>query len=175
MSLKKGLKYVVFFCLVGLLAGGCGTFKGGKKKDPGLGSPDPLDGDYALDARFDEIGTRITGPAVEFGTVMFEYDSSRIDSSEVSKIERAAAYMQNNTAACLITEGHCDERGSREYNMSLGENRALAVRARLIQLGVKEKRIQTRSYGEERPVDPGHGEASWRQNRRVEFAVFSID
>ena len=72
----------------------------------------------------------------------------------------------------VTVSGHCDERGSREYNMALGENRALAVRAHLIRLGTDAARIQTRSYGEERPLDPGHSEAAWRRNRRGEFLLF---
>jgi peptidoglycan-associated lipoprotein len=80
--------------------------------------------------------------------------------------------MTRNQDVRLIAEGHCDERGSREYNLSLGEHRALAVRAYLVGLGVDGARIQTRSYGEEQPLDPGHDESAWRLNRRVEFALF---
>jgi len=69
-----------------------------------------------------------------------------------------------------VVEGHCDERGTQEYNMALGERRALAVRDYLINLGVPGQNLLTISYGEERPVDPGHNEAAWAKNRRAEFS-----
>jgi len=114
--------------------------------------------------------TRITD--VRFETVSFAYDSFKIAPSEISKIEKVAAYMKSNRSARLIAEGHCDERGSKEYNVSLGENRALSVRAYLIELGISAAHIQTRSYGEEQPLNPGHNEAAWSLNRRVEFALY---
>ena len=69
----------------------------------------------------------------------------------------------------MIVEGHCDERGSNEYNLALGERRALAVRAAMISAGIDGARVQTRSYGEERAVAFGHDESAWRLNRRAEF------
>lgn len=125
--------------------------------------------DTPLSERFEE-GTRVTG--VEFDKVLFAYDSFQIADSETAKIERVADYMRRNSDVRLVLEGHCDERGSREYNMSLGENRALAVRAYLLGLSISSPRMQTRSYGEERAVDPGHDERAWRTNRRVEFVLF---
>jgi peptidoglycan-associated lipoprotein len=80
--------------------------------------------------------------------------------------------MKANADVRLVKEGHCDERGSIEYNMSLGEHRALAVRAYMVSHGIDGARIQTRSFGKEKPLDPGHSEPSWRVNRRVEFALF---
>jgi len=128
-----------------------------------------LDGDFALSER-PEGGDRITD--VEFESVLFAYDSFQVTGGEVAKIEGVADYLTRNLGVRLVTEGHCDERGSREYNMSLGENRALAVRAHLIRLGLDGSRIQTRSYGEEQPLDPGHNESAWRLNRRVEFVLY---
>jgi peptidoglycan-associated lipoprotein len=72
----------------------------------------------------------------------------------------------------VVIEGHCDERGSREYNLALGERRALAVRAYLVGLGIDATRLQTKSYGEEQPVAMGHDESSWSRNRRAEFVLF---
>lgn len=129
------------------------------------------DGTYSLpNARFDENGERIQN--VSFENVMFNYDSFQIANSEISKIEQVIGYMSNNKSVKLILEGNADERGSREYNMSLGEYRALAVRAHMIGLGINGDRIQTRSYGEENPLDPSHGESAWSINRRVEFALY---
>lgn len=115
-------------------------------------------------------GSRITDAV--FANVMFEFDSFRVAPSEVQKIESVADFMRKNPATKLVTEGHCDERGSNEYNMSLGEHRAQAVRAYMVGLGVDASRIQTRSFGEEKPSDPNHNENAWRMNRRVEFALF---
>jgi len=116
---------------------------------------------------------RITGAEVAFvQNVQFAYDSFQITDSEVSKIRAVAEFMKANGAVRLVCEGHCDERGTAEYNMSLGENRALAVRAYLIGLGIDGARIQTKSYGEEKPLEAGHDNASWAKNRRAEFAFY---
>ena len=155
----------------------CGTGCTGKKVDIG-GFDDDLsldgfgtDGTYALPgARFDENGVRIQG--VSFDNVMFGYDSFQIANSEIVKIEQVSEYMSSNKDVKLVLEGNCDERGSREYNISLGEYRALAVRAHMIGLGVDGNNIQTRSYGEENPADTGHDESAWGANRRVEFALY---
>lgn len=110
--------------------------------------------------------------SVSFENVLFEYDRSRIGHEERGKIEAVAEYMARNPGVGVVVEGHCDERGSRDYNMALGERRALAVRAYLIGLGVDGSRIHTVSYGAERPLLFGHDEESWRMNRRAEFILF---
>jgi peptidoglycan-associated lipoprotein len=130
---------------------------------------DPREFDLELSERFED-GTPVTDAT--FQNVQFRYDNYQIDPSEAPKIEAVADYMQSNADTRLIAEGHCDERGSREYNLALGEHRSQAVRAYLISLGVEGHRIQTRSHGEERPLDPGHGESAWRLNRRVEFSLY---
>ncbi len=112
-------------------------------------------------------------PDVQFENIRFDYDSTQIAESERSKIENVADYLRANARVGVIAEGHCDERGSLEYNMALGERRALAVRAYLIGLGIDGAIIQTKSYGEERPLAHGHDEASWAQNRRVEFVFYN--
>lgn len=129
--------------------------------------------EYPLDARtggFDE-SKRVQGITLE--NVLFAYDSFQLANSEIPKVEAAADVMKQNAAYMLVVEGHCDERGSLEYNLSLGEHRALSVRAYLIGLGIDGQRIQTRSFGEERPLDPGHSEQSWSVNRRAEFAFYN--
>jgi peptidoglycan-associated lipoprotein len=114
-----------------------------------------------------EGGTEVAG---QFAAVYFDYDSAQINESERSKIESVASSMKGNSSQ-IIVEGNCDERGSTEYNLALGERRALAVRAYLVGLGVDGARVQTKSYGEEKPVDPGHDESAWSKNRRAEFVV----
>jgi peptidoglycan-associated lipoprotein len=103
--------------------------------------------------------------------VLFAFDSASVDESERAKVEAIAETLKANAAAVVVCEGHCDERGSNEYNMSLGERRALAVRAYLMSLGIDGARVQTKSYGEESPKDPSQTEEAYRVNRRVEFVI----
>jgi peptidoglycan-associated lipoprotein len=119
---------------------------------------------------FDETRERVTD--VEFAPVYFGFDSYSLAPIEVAKIENVARYLLSNNGRVLVVEGHCDERGSNEYNLSLGEQRANTVRSYIVNLGVSSDRVQTRSYGEEKPAATGHDEASWRLNRRGEFAIY---
>ena len=107
--------------------------------------------------------------ASQFEAVRFDYDSPQLTPSEQGKIDAVVAYLQSNPTHGVIVEGHCDERGSNEYNLALGERRSLAVRAAMISAGIDGARVQTRSYGEERPVAFGHDAGSWSVNRRAEF------
>ena len=125
--------------------------------------------EFGLEAR-GELGIPVTD--VTFETVAFLYDSYQIADSERGKIESVSDYLNSNGDVTAVIDGHCDERGSREYNLSLGEHRALAVRAYLITLGVSGDRVHTRSFGEEQPIVAGHGESSWSQNRRGEFSLY---
>ena len=84
-----------------------------------------------------------------------------------------ADYLKANSAKAVRVEGNCDERGTEEYNRSLGERRALAVREELIRLGIDPTRVDTISYGKDRPADPGHDEAAWSKNRRDDFIVLT--
>ena len=102
-------------------------------------------------------------------TVHFAFDSSTVRSSEQVKVEAVAAAMQSEQGLYLIIEGHCDERGTEEYNRSLGEKRALALREELIKAGIASNRIRSLTMGEDKPVATGHDEASWSQNRRGVF------
>jgi peptidoglycan-associated lipoprotein len=104
-------------------------------------------------------------------TVHFDFDSSVVKAAEKSNVEAVAAALKSDSVAKLLIEGHCDERGTEEYNRSLGERRALALRETLATLGVDPMRVKTISYGEDKPVDPGHDESAWRKNRRGEFIL----
>jgi peptidoglycan-associated lipoprotein len=105
----------------------------------------------------------------EAGTVYFAYDSSQLDPTALATLKQNAETIKQMPNALIQLEGHCDERGTQEYNLALGERRAMAVRDYLIRLGISGDRLVTISYGEEDPVDPGHNEAAWAKNRRVEF------
>lgn len=103
--------------------------------------------------------------------VHFDYDSSVVKSSEKGNVTAVATYMKANSGVALLVEGHCDERGTEEYNRSLGDRRALALREALIADGVDSQKVTTRSFGEDKPAVNGHDEAAWSQNRRGEFVV----
>jgi peptidoglycan-associated lipoprotein len=104
-------------------------------------------------------------------TIHFAFDSSAIKSSDQSKLEAVAASLKSDPNLKLLIEGNCDDRGTEEYNRSLGERRALAAREALAKDGVDPARIRTISYGKDRPVDPGHDEAAWAKNRRDDFVL----
>ena len=104
-------------------------------------------------------------------TVYFDFDSSLVKSSEQDKVASVAGALNENMSNLLRVEGHCDERGTEGYNLALGERRALSVREALVAAGVSPDRIQTISYGEERPADPNHDEIAWSKNRRGEFIL----
>jgi len=104
-------------------------------------------------------------------TVHFAYDSAAVKKSEQSNLEAVASALSADASAKLLIEGHCDERGTEEYNRSLGERRALALREALAKIGVDPSRVRTISYGKDHPADPGHDESAWSKNRRGEFVL----
>ena len=101
--------------------------------------------------------------------VYFAFDSSNIDDQSRAVVEAHAIYLMENPDIKLQIAGHCDERGTREYNLALGERRAKAVLKLMTAFGVPDKQIGSVSYGEEKPVDTGHDESAWRKNRRAEL------
>ncbi len=109
---------------------------------------------------------------VDFAPVYFGFDASQLAPTEMAKIEAVAQHLQAQPNRVVIIEGNCDERGSNEYNLSLGELRAIAIRDYLVSLGIDAQRVQTKSYGEEKPAVAGQGEGAWSKNRRGEFAIF---
>lgn len=100
-------------------------------------------------------------------TIYFDYDTAEIKPDFLPVLRTHARYLGSDTSRRVTLEGHTDERGTREYNLALSDQRADAVRRVMIADGVLPNQLATLSYGEERPASPGHGEASWRQNRRV--------
>ena len=103
--------------------------------------------------------------------INFDFDSSiiRPDAREILKVN--SDFLLKNRISSIVIEGHCDERGTAEYNMALGQRRAQETKKYLINLGIKESIIKTISYGEERPLDPDHNEEAWAKNRRAHFVV----
>ena len=103
--------------------------------------------------------------------IYFDFDTSNIRQDQRSRLEENAAFLKQNKAAKVRIEGNCDERGTNEYNMALGERRSINAKRYLVNLGIPSIRIHTISYGEEKPLLHGHDEYSWAQNRRDDFAV----
>jgi peptidoglycan-associated lipoprotein len=105
-------------------------------------------------------------------TVYFEFDRSNVRASEASKVQEVATRFKNEDPATdLLIEGHCDERGTEEYNRSLGERRALALRELLVAAGISADRIHTVSFGKDKPIEPLHSDAAYSKNRRGEFVL----
>jgi len=103
----------------------------------------------------------------------FSYDSDELDESAREALAENAKVLLNYANWVITIEGHCDERGTPEYNLALGDRRALAAKNFLLSLGVPADRLQTVSYGKEFPFDPGHDETAWARNRRAHFMVVS--
>jgi peptidoglycan-associated lipoprotein len=122
------------------------------------------------EGKFEDLYTRCTD--VDFAPVYFGFDSTVVPQGELGKIDAVAQHLTAKTDRVVVVEGNCDERGSNEYNMSLGENRAIIIRNYLVQNGISADRIQTRSYGEEKPAAVGNDESAWSRNRRGEFAIY---
>jgi peptidoglycan-associated lipoprotein len=103
--------------------------------------------------------------------IYFDFDKSNIKEDQRARIEKNAAFLKQNQAVKVRIEGNCDERGTNEYNMALGERRALSAKKYLVNLGIHRDRMHTISFGEEKPLLHGHDEYSWAQNRRDDLVV----
>jgi peptidoglycan-associated lipoprotein len=98
--------------------------------------------------------------------VFFDFDSIQLRADARATLEKQAEWLRQNRGVAVTVEGHADERGTREYNLALGERRAVAMRDYLVALGIEQGRIKTISYGKERPVEPSSSDAAWQKNRR---------
>ena len=103
--------------------------------------------------------------------LFFELDSNEVSASGQQVLQANAAVLKKYPSMQVTIEGHCDERGTAEYNLALGERRALAARNYMVSLGIPADRIKTVSYGKEFPFDPGHDEGAWSKNRRAHFVI----
>ncbi|MBX7145467.1 MAG: peptidoglycan-associated lipoprotein Pal [Oligoflexia bacterium] len=160
-------------CVSALLLGGCSALGFGKKDgDGGSGGLSESDLNAQREGRFGEGSIPTAEGEGIFRDVHFDYDSHAISDMARQDIEYNAQMLQSHSNLRVQLEGHCDERGTAEYNLALGNKRAQAVAQVLASLGVGNSRVETISYGEEVPLDPGHGEAAWSKNRRVHFSAF---
>lgn len=171
---------VLAVCALALCMTGCRYDKAKKGGAAGADSANASDistlegGDVSLagasEGKFEDLYQRCTD--VDFAPVYFGFDSTVVPQGELGKIDAVAQHLTAKTDRVVVVEGNCDERGSHEYNMSLGENRALIIRNYLVQSGITADRIQTRSYGAEKPAVDGHDESAYARNRRGEFVIF---
>lgn len=141
----------------------------------------PTPGEPTMQMESGVAGTSGTAPlssaieqaraAFEGGDVYFEYDSFDLTAQAKQVLAEKAAFLNAHPGIKVSVEGHCDERGTQEYNLALGERRAKAAQEYLIFLGINAQRLSTVSYGEERPVDPAVNEEAWAKNRRAHFVI----
>ncbi len=143
--------------------------RAGSELDTGDVSATGLDDDNALDASPLEDSTNIGSNFLDQRVIYFDYDSSLLTPESEAIVQAHAQYLKTASEIKIVLEGHTDERGTREYNLALGENRAKAVSRVMQALGLDSNRIQTISYGEERPTSLGNTEHIWSLNRRVEI------
>ena len=108
-----------------------------------------------------------------FKNIYFDFDKYNLKEDAIKTLKEIGNYLRKHSDVKILIEGHCDERGTREYNLVLGEQRALSARNFLINYGISPKRIYTVSYGEDKPADPRHCEEAWAKNRRCEFKIVS--
>lgn len=158
------MKNVGLFVLSALLLiGGCASKKPSQTQDSSTSGADEL----VLNGDSD------SNKAGKIRTIYFPYNEVTLDSKAKSQLAANADYLKANTAITVQVEGHCDERGSRQYNLALGERRAKAVKDYLKAMGVKADRIETMSWGNEKPVSDGNSEDAWSQNRRANFVIIA--
>ena len=122
-------------------------------------------------AELDETIRRQNSTREFVKTVYFDYDKAELRDDQVPVLRANAAWLKNNPGFRVIVEGHCDERGTIEYNLALGEKRAQKVLSYLVDLGVPAALLRANTYGKERPADAGHDEDAWAKNRRGEFSL----
>jgi len=127
-----------------------------------------LEAQAAMEKEHEVLEGRTSAPLLP---IYFDFDKSNVREDQRARIEKNAAFLKENMDVRIRIEGNCDERGTNEYNMALGERRALNAKKYLINLGIHEDRMHTISYGEEKPLLHGHDEYSWAQNRRDDFVL----
>ena len=145
---------------------------GGQDVGTDIGAVSDESGVPATGVPFDQDANYARCTDVDFAPVYFGFDASQLAASEMAKIESVAKHLQEKPNRVVIVEGNCDDRGSNEYNLSLGDLRAISIRDYMANLGIAAERMQTKSYGEEKPAVMGSGEEAWSKNRRGEFAIF---
>jgi len=176
-----GLCAALAFALTGCKYSGAGK-NGNATSADGVDSANGAD--IVTDTVVDEEGKSVTElpwsenpdyercTDVSFAPVYFGFNASVLQDAEMAKIEAVADHLKVNDGRVVSVDGNCDERGSNEYNLMLGHERANAISAQLARLGIDPARVQTKSHGEENPAVQGTGEDVWAKNRRGEFEIY---
>jgi peptidoglycan-associated lipoprotein len=152
-----------------LLLGSCSSSKKANEADSLADTPTEMNDQDGL--KLELNGSSDSMSAGALSTIYFAFDSANINDAGRAILDANATYLKANADVQIQIEGHCDERGSIQYNLALGERRAQSVQDYLTALGVEASRITTISYGKEKPLDLGHDEASWSRNRRANFVI----
>ncbi len=181
MKIKWNIVIVALMALSLIVAAGCAKKTATSTpdtqvevKDETTWTPPPTEPQVDEAALAAEAEARAKSEAIEelsSVTIHFDFDSYVLKEEARAVLALKANIMRKYTDVNVVIEGHCDERGTEEYNLALGERRARAAYEHLVILGVDPGRMKIVSYGEEKPVDPGHTESAWEQNRRAEFVV----
>jgi peptidoglycan-associated lipoprotein len=135
-------------------------------REPTLVPPEPVPNDAISSASLDDLNRNSP-----LKPAFFDLDSSELNQMAQKSLDENAAVLKRYPTWSITIEGHCDERGTAEYNLALGERRAAAARAYLVSLGIPSDRLRTVSYGKEFPFDPGHDETAFAKNRRAHFVI----
>lgn len=159
----------VFMCVAVMTLSGCGSKKEAEEQLKPETTSEAMGPVESLDSKPLGIGEGRTTDGML--PVYFNYDESDIKSDQVSRVELNADFSKKHPEMAIRIEGNCDPRGTNEYNMALGERRALSAKKYLVNLGVEEAKLTTVSYGEERILLHGQDELSWAQNRRADFVA----
>jgi peptidoglycan-associated lipoprotein len=187
-KMRKGMVgFFIVLCCGALLFGGCAKKQVVKEEEapPAAAkpaekpAPPPIKEEAvqqrpvteAPTVKEETLETATAAPQVLLEKIYFDFDSFVLSAASRETLAKNARYLMKNGSVKVQIEGHCDERGSDEYNLALGEKRAKAAMSYLVTLGVPADRLSVISYGKEKPADPGHDEAAWAKNRRDEFAV----
>ncbi len=177
VSLHRCARFMLAGVLAVMVAGGCSDKKPPEPTDTANLNPTPYTGlntrSTPTPSPLDNGGTVGPGDPAGLTRVYFDYDSSTLSSEARTTLQADYQTFRNSPSLRVEIEGHTDERGTNEYNQALGQKRANAVKAYLVQLGVTASRVETISYGEELPADMGHDEAAWAKNRRAQFRVLT--
>lgn len=152
---------------------GCSSKSSGSADGEGDGSISESDLDAQREGRFGSGSIPTAEGDGLFKDIHFDYDSSALDDAAQGDLSYNVGVLEQNSGLKVILEGHCDERGTVEYNMALGADRARSIKNALVSMGISSSRIETISYGEELPLDPGHSESAFAKNRRVHFSATS--
>ncbi|MCX5816244.1 MAG: peptidoglycan-associated lipoprotein Pal [Proteobacteria bacterium] len=168
----KSFLLVLMVIVLGMTLGGCGCFMQQMKGE--TPPPPPPQAKVVAPETKKEIPVAAPAPAapapiVALNDINFDFDKYNIRPGDANILKGNAEWFKANPGKKMRVEGNCDERGTVEYNLALGQKRADAAKAYIVNLGVDGKALETVSYGKERPADPGHNEAAWAKNRRAHF------